>query len=245
MRQLVRLFTGRAPHAVQQDVQVASNLFLASMTQYDADFMDVHVMFGMEYPTNTLGEWLSKQGLRQFRIAETEKYAHITYFFNGGREEPFEGEERLVVPSYGLTSYASRPEMSLPEVSMSWRRVLERAEHEFIVCNIANGDMVGHSGDFDACTKAVTEVDKALSEIVPCARDAGYVVLITADHGNIEHMKEKDEPHTAHTFNDVPFIVVGQQQPLQQYGCLYQIAPTILKILGVRKPPEMTGTSLV
>ena len=201
-------------------------------------------MYPSEYPINTLGEWISKKGLKQFRVAETEKYAHITYFFNGGREEVFEGEERLVVPSLGLTNYATNPEMSLPEVTKLLVRALESEQFDLIVCNIANGDMVGHSGDLNAGIRAVLSVDEALKQIVPTAQACGFTALITADHGNIEHMWENGEPHTAHTFNEVPLVVTDKNIVLESSGHLYQIAPTILKIMGLDKPKEMTGEAM-
>lgn len=244
MRQLVDLFLGKAPGAEQDDVKPLTGLCLVSMTEYDPQYEAVQVMFPPEYPKNTLGEWVSLKNKKQFRIAETEKYAHVTYFFNGGREDEFDGETRLVIPSLGLTNYASRPEMSLPEVSKTLLRVLEMNLYDLVVCNIANGDMVGHSGDLAAGILAVKEIDKALAEIVPIAVKNNYVVMITADHGNIEKMKEKDEPHTAHTFNDVPFVVVGEEVVLPEKGYLHQIAPSILKILKIDPPAEITSQSL-
>ncbi len=245
MRQLVRLLTKRAPHTVQNTLQIPSNLYLASLIEYDKDFTNVAVLFPNELPLNTIGEWVSKKGLKQFRVAETEKYAHITYFFNGGREDVFPGEERLVVPSLGLMNYASNPEMSLPEVTNSLLRVIERNEFSLIVCNIANGDMVGHSGDMTAAATAVQLVDKALSSIVPKAEELGYTMVITADHGNIESMWSGEEPHTAHTFNHVPLVITKPGLNLPQTGYLNQIAPTILALLGLDQPQEMTSQSLI
>jgi len=244
MRQTVRLFTNRAPKTVQDDVVVPENLYLVSMTEYNAEFKDTWVLYPPEYPPNTLGEWISSQNLRQFRIAETEKYAHVTYFFNGGQEQTFPGEERLVIPSLGLTNYASNPEMSLDEVIASLERVLDKQEYDFIVCNLANGDMVGHSGDLAAGVEAVKKVDEALMKIIPACERNNYVAVITADHGNIEKMKEKDVPHTAHTFNDVPLVITADSLILPEKGCLCQVAPTILKIMGLKKPEEMTGEAL-
>lgn len=245
MRQTVRLFTNRAPKTVQDDVIVPNNLYLVSMTEYDADFKETWVLFPPDYPKNTLGEWISTQGLRQFRIAETEKYAHVTYFFNGGQEQAFPGEERLVIPSLGLTNYASNPEMSLDEVTASLERVLDKQKYDLIVCNLANGDMVGHSGDLQAGIEAVKKVDEALMKIIPACERNNYTAVITADHGNIEKMKEKDAPHTAHTFNDVPLVITDESLTIPEKGSLYQVAPTILKIMGVERPDEMTGESLI
>ncbi len=244
MRQLLDLFLGKAPGVEQDNVKSLTGLSLVTMTEYDPQYSDVKVMFPPEYPKNTLGEWMSKKNKKQFRLAETEKYAHVTYFLNGGREDEFDGETRLVIPSLGLTNYASHPEMSLPEVSKTLLRVLEMDLYDLVVCNIANGDMVGHSGDLEAGILAVKAVDKALAEIIPTAIKNNYVVLITADHGNIEKMKEKDEPHTAHTFNDVPLVIVGEDVNLPERGCLHQIAPTILKMLNIEVPEEMTSQPL-
>lgn len=244
MRQLVRLFLSKAPHIVQEKINVPENLFLVSLAEYDAEFTAVKAMFPPEIPANTLGEWISKQKLKQFRIAETEKYAHVTYFMNGGREKVFAGEERLVIPSLGLTNYASNPEMSLPEITASLMRAIATENYSLVICNIANGDMVGHSGDLDAGIKAVQAVDAALKRIVPIAIEHGYACFITSDHGNIEKMKEKGEPHTAHTFNNVPFIITDKKISLSEKGELNQIAPTILKVMGLDKPKEMTSEAL-
>ncbi len=245
MRQLVRLFTKLAPHNEQQKVVVPKNLYLASLTEYDSEYREVWVMYPPEYPTNTLGEWVASKGLKQLRIAETEKQAHVTYFLNGGREESFEGEDRLIIPSLGLTNYASNPEMSLPEVSKSLVRALESKQFDLIVCNIANGDMVGHSGSLAAGIQAVQAVDAALAQIIPTAEKNGYTVLITADHGNIEHMWENNEPHTAHTFNEVPLVITDKNIVLENTGYLHQIAPTVLKVMGLDQPPEMTSEALI
>ncbi|HAZ28289.1 MAG TPA: 2,3-bisphosphoglycerate-independent phosphoglycerate mutase [Candidatus Magasanikbacteria bacterium] len=246
MRQMVRLFLKKAPSAIQQHIMVPKNLFLSSLTSYNDDF-DAHVMpfFPKEIPKNNMGEWLSTKGLTQFRITETEKYAHVTFFFNGGQEVTFPGEERLLIPSLGLANYASHPEMSLPEVTTSLCRVLTQERFDFVVCNIANGDMVGHSGDLTAGIRAVQHVDTALSKIVSKAEACGYTVVITADHGNIEYMEHEGTPHTAHTFNDVPFLVIGQNVSLEKNGYLHQVAPTLLELMGIEKPAEMTSESLI
>lgn len=245
MRQLCQLFLRKAPHIILNDIKNPNNNFFISLTNYSSEFGEICEMFKPQALNNLLGEWISKQQLSQFRIAETEKYAHITYFFNGGREHPFENEERLVIPSLGLNNYASAPEMSLPEVTNSLLRVLKNNKHDFIVCNIANGDMVGHSGDLEAGSQAVLAVDFALSKIVPTAESFGYTVLITADHGNIEHMIEKGEPHTAHTFNNVPLIITDKNLLLPHSGFLHQVSPTILKIMGMTIPSEMDSQPLV
>ncbi|MFA4830845.1 MAG: 2,3-bisphosphoglycerate-independent phosphoglycerate mutase [Patescibacteria group bacterium] len=245
MRQMARLFTKRAPHAIQQTIEVPQNLFLASMAKYHDDFSDVQVLFSKQIPNNTLPERLDSQGLRQFRIAETEKYAHITYFFNGGRELTFANESRIIIPSLGLENYAPQPEMSLPEITKSLIRALETKSFDFLVCNIANGDIVGHSGEMAAGIKAVLAVDRALSQIVPMAAELGYTVFITADHGNIEYMHHAGQPHTAHTFNGVPLVITEQSVKLPKAGFLNQTAPTILDLMDLQKPKEMTSASLL
>jgi len=245
MRQMVHLFLKTAPHTVQQTVTVPENLFLASLTEYDKEFTPVKVLYLQETPTNSLGEWVSKQGLKQLRITETEKYAHVTYFFNGGHEAVFPNEDRLVIPSLGLTNYASSPEMSLREVTQSLKRAIEHESFDFIVTNFPNGDMVGHSGNLEAGIKAVQEIDLALSQIIPAAEKHGYTVLITADHGNIERMHDGKDPHTAHTFNNVPLIITDPKIQLPSTGYLHQIAPTILKIMGLPTPTEMTSLPII
>lgn len=246
MRQMVRLFTGRGPGAEQNKVTVPNNLFLCSLTEYDPEYREVYVMYPPEYPVNTLGEWVSKQGVSQFRLAESEKYAHVTYFFNGGREQVFPLEDRLVVPSLGLTNYASNPEMSVDEVTKTLVRVMAEDKYGLVVCNLANGDMVGHSGDIEAGMKAVLAVDKSLETIIPAAEATGYTVVITADHGNVECMNENGVPHTAHTFNHVPLLITDTQLSLPASGgYLHQIAPTILKLMKLPKPDEMTSESLI
>lgn len=245
MRQLARYFIGQAPESEQARVKLPLNLYLASLTEYDAEFRQIWVMYPPEYPKNTLGEWVSAHNLKQFRVTETEKYAHLTYFFNGGQEQTFEGESRLVIPSLGLTNYASQPEMSLPEVVKTLNRVLDEREYDLVITNFANGDMVAHSGDFPACLKAVAEVDKALAQVIPVALKNDYTVVITADHGNIEHMREKDEPHTAHSFNDVPLIITDKNLTLPAEGYLYQVAGTVLKLMDLPLPPEMGENALI
>lgn len=245
MRQLVRVMTGQAPGVIQRISRVPNNLFLTSMANYGDTFHDVHVMFPKIIPKNNLGEWINTQGLRQLRITETEKQAHVTYFINGGQDVQYAREERLIIPSLGLKNYAPEPYMSLPEITTSLTRALAQKHFDLIVCNIANADMVGHSGDFDAGVVAVHHIDRALASIVPAARNAGYTVIITADHGNLEHMHDGDQPHTAHTYNDVPLIVVGPQIVLSKVGQLNQVAPTVLSLMGISMPPQMNSKSLM
>ena len=245
MRQLTRLFSGMAPNTVQDDVNVPINLFIGTMTEYDKEIKNVSVLYPPEIPANGLGEWISKQNLKQFRIAETEKYAHVTYFFNGGHEAVFPGEERLVIPSLGLTNYASNPEMSLPEVTTSLNRALDEQKYDLVICNLANGDMIGHTGNKEAAETAIKIVDESLQKIVETAQKNNYEIIITADHGNIECMYEKDEPHTAHTYNDVPFLILNKNYQLPETGTLSQISPTILKIMELPIPPEMTSEPMI
>jgi len=245
MRQMLRLFGGIAPNAVQQSITVPNNLFLASMANYDDTYEHVHVLFPKTIPHNNIGEWISKQDMKQLRITETEKYAHITYFINGGQEITYKNEERLIIPSLGLQNYTPHPEMSLHELTNSLLRALQKEHFEFIICNIPNGDMLGHTGNIDAATKAVGFVDLALSQIIPEAERLGYTTVITADHGNIEYMEHNGGPHTAHTFNDVPFLVTDTSIKLSKTGFLHQTSPTILNIFGLDKPKEMDSTSLL
>jgi 2,3-bisphosphoglycerate-independent phosphoglycerate mutase len=189
-----------------------------------------------------LGEWISNQNLRQFRIAETEKYAHVTYFFNGGQEQTFPGEERLVIPSLGLTNYASNPEMSLDEVTASLERVLDKQEHDFIVCNLANGDMVGHSGDLAAGIEAIKKVDEALMKIIPACERNSYVAVITADHGNIEKMKEKDAPQLL-LLSCCALVITDNSLSLQK-KVVFAKWRNNFDVYGCRKTRKWTGEAL-
>lgn len=196
---------------------------------------------------NGLGEYLSSLGLRQLRIAETEKYPHVTYFFNGGEEQVYPGEERILVPSPKVATYDLQPEMSAPEVT---RRILEAiasGSYQAIICNYANGDMVGHTGVFDAAVKAVETLDTCVGQCVEAMLAAGGEVLITADHGNCERMHDHQnaQPHTQHTLEQVPFLYVGRQATIREGGSLRDIAPTLLAMMGLDKPAEMTGQSLI
>ena len=244
MKQMVRLFLGQAPHTVQDDVSIPNNLFLASMANYDESFKDVRVLFNKTIPKNNLGEWVSGQGIKQLRLTETEKLAHVTYFVNGGQDIQYKNEERLIIPSLGLKNYAPEPQMSLPEITKSLVRAMEQSHFELIVSNIANGDMVGHSGDFRAGLQAAELIDMSLKTIIPAAEQAGYTVLITADHGNLEQMHDGDGPHTAHTFNDVPVVITNTNIELPKEGYLHQVAPTVLSLMGLDMPAEMDSSSL-
>jgi 2,3-bisphosphoglycerate-independent phosphoglycerate mutase len=194
---------------------------------------------------NSLGEYLSGLGLRQLRIAETEKYAHVTFFFSGGREEAYPGEDRILVPSPKVATYDLQPEMSCPEVTEKLVAAIGSGKYDFIVCNLANADMVGHSGKLDAAIKAVEAVDAALGKLVAAIRTAGGEMLISADHGNLEQMRADDgQPHTQHTVGPVPLVYVGRPATLAP-GALRDLAPTVLALMALPQPAEMTGRSLV
>ncbi len=219
------------------------------MTEYDADF-SLPVAFPPEPLVNGLGEVVANAGLSQLRIAETEKYAHVTFFFNGGREAPFPGEDRLLVPSpREVKTYDLKPEMSAFKVADELIERLDKKSYDLIVLNFANGDMVGHTGVLDAAVKACATVDKCLGMILEKLDEKGIAALVTADHGNAETLiDECGKPATAHTTNPVPFIVVGYDGPvsgLRRGGILADIAPTLLQIMGIEQPEEMSGTSLL
>ena len=217
------------------------------LTEYDAR-LPAPVAFGPDDLRRTLGETLSGAGLTQLRIAETEKYAHVTFFFSGGREEPFAGEERILVPSPKVATYDLQPSMSLPELTARLVEAIGSGRFDAVVCNIANPDMVGHSGDLQAAILAAQAVDVALGEIEAAVRSAGGALLITADHGNLEMMRDPStgQPHTAHTVGPVPLVYVGQRQArLCEGGALRDVAPTVLDLLGLAPPVEMTGRSLL
>ena len=217
------------------------------MTTYDETFQ-LPVVFPPVRLTHILGEVLSSRGVRQLRIAETEKYAHVTFFFNGGEEQPFPLEDRVLVPSpREVATYDLKPEMSAREVTAEVVKRIRSREYGFILINYANPDMVGHTGVLEAAVKAVEVLDECLGRVITAARENGCRVLITADHGNLETMKDRHtgQPHTAHTTDPVPFIVVGEQVKLRQGGCLADVAPSVLRLLGIEQPAEMTGTSLI
>jgi 2,3-bisphosphoglycerate-independent phosphoglycerate mutase len=215
-------------------------------TEYDAGFTRVKVAFPPKCPANTLGEYLSELGLSQLRLAETEKYAHVTFFFNGGREEPFPGEERVLIPSPQVATYDLQPEMSAPDLAAEAVRRIEAGEQDVIIMNFANCDMVGHTGNYTAAVRAVEAVDACLGKVLAAAAKVGGLVLVTADHGNAEQMANADgSPMTAHTTNPVPFHIVGIGGKLRAGGRLADIAPTMLDLLGYEVPAEMDGRSLI
>ncbi len=221
-------------------------LYYCCMTPYDATFKGVHILFDKENVPDTIGEWISKQGLTQLRIAETEKYAHVTFFLNGGREEKFPGEERILVPSPKVATYDLKPEMSACEVKERLVEALDTRRFDFICLNFANGDMVGHTGVYDAICKAVKAVDACVADVVEAAKRNGYEVVMIADHGNADHALNADgTPNTAHSLNPVPIVVVSERVRSIRDGILADVAPTVLKLMGVEQPAEMTGTPLV
>ena len=217
------------------------------MTPYDASFTGVNILFPKENVTNTLGEYLSAQGKRQLHTAETEKYAHVTFFFNGGRETPYEGEDRILVPSPKVATYDLKPEMSAYEVKDKLVGAINTQEYDFIVVNFANGDMVGHTGIYNAIAKAVHAIDNCVKDVVETAKANDYEVIIIADHGNADNAINEDEtPNTAHSLNPVPFIyVTNNNSATVKDGRLADVAPSILHIMGLEKPEEMTGENLI
>lgn len=221
-------------------------LYYCCLTPYDASFTGLHILFDKENVPQTIGEVVSAAGRSQLRIAETEKYAHVTFFFNGGREQVFEGEDRILINSPKVATYDLQPVMSAPEVKDALVSDLATGKHDMIILNFANGDMVGHTGVYDAIVAAVRYIDSAVGEVVRAARAAGYTVLITADHGNADHAVNEDgTPNTAHSLNKVPFIVVDDDVKTVADGRLCDIAPTILALMGIEQPAVMTGHSLI
>ena len=216
------------------------------MTQYDATMPNVDVAFKPQSLTNTIGEYVSDKGLTQLRIAETEKYAHVTFFFNGGVEKQYENEDRILVKSPKVATYDLQPEMSAYEVSDKCCEAIRSGKYDMIILNFANCDMVGHTGVFDAAVSAVQAVDKCVGDVVTAIKEMDGTALITADHGNADKMYEADgSPFTAHTTNPVPFCVVNYPCTLREGGRLADIAPTMLKIMGLPQPEEMTGKSII
>ncbi|MBQ0006496.1 MAG: 2,3-bisphosphoglycerate-independent phosphoglycerate mutase, partial [Alistipes sp.] len=221
-------------------------LYYCCLTPYDDSFKGLHILFDKENVPDTLGETVAKAGLKQLRIAETEKYAHVTFFFNGGRETPFENESRILVNSPKVATYDLQPEMSAPEVADKLMAELRKGEFDMIILNFANGDMVGHTGVYDAICKAVKTIDSLTGKVVETARQAGYTVLITADHGNADYAVNPDgSPNTAHSLNPVQFIVVDDDVKSVRDGRLADIAPTMLKLMDVPQPADMTGEVLI
>lgn len=244
-RQITRAFT--KPGFDAFEVTKNLDLHYYTFTSYDNEFENVEVIFPPVDLVNTLGELVSKHHLKQLRIAETEKYPHVTYFFNGGREEPFDGEDRILIPSPKVATYDLQPEMSAPAVANALCDQLITEEHHLSILNFANPDMVGHTGDMEAAIKAVETIDRLLKKIVKTAQEHDFEVLIIADHGNADCMKNADGSlHTSHTTALVPALVISQQNISSlRDGTLADVAPTLLQLIGIDKPKEMTGKSLI
>ena len=223
-------------------------LHYLTMTRYDDSFKNVHIVYDKDNLTDTLGEVIASKGYRQIRIAETEKYAHVTFFFNGGREEPFEGESRILIPSPKVATYDLQPEMSAYLVKDAIVAELKKGEVDFVALNFANGDMVGHTGLYSAIEKAVKAVDECVEAVTETARANGYTVIIIADHGNADYAVNPDgSPNTAHSLNPVPIVVVSDAVKIKAVhdGVLADVAPTVLALMGIEQPAAMTGHSLV
>ncbi|MGC9352285.1 MAG: 2,3-bisphosphoglycerate-independent phosphoglycerate mutase [Mariniphaga sp.] len=224
------------------------NLQWYTMTNYKADFKGINVIFDKENVTNTMGEVVSKAGLKQIRIAETEKYAHVTFFFSGGREEPFEGEERILIQSPRVPTYDLQPEMSAPKIKDAIVPKLKNQAAHFVCLNFANGDMVGHTGVYEAIYKAIMAVDQCAKEVVEAALEGGYDIMIIADHGNADNaLNEDGSENTAHSLNPVPCIFVSNDKTHVKLepGILADVAPTLLNVMGLEVPKEMTGKNLI
>ena len=231
----------------EQGMQTIPGLQFYCMTPYDASFKGVHILFDKENVQNTLGEYLAANGKTQLHIAETEKYAHVTFFFNGGRETPYDAEERILVPSPKVATYDLKPEMSAYEVKDKLVEAIKTQKFDFIVVNYANGDMVGHTGIYEAIEKAVKAIDECVKDTVEAAKANDYEVIIIADHGNADHaLNEDGTPNTAHSLNPVPFVYVTANKDAKvENGVLADVAPSILHILGMEQPAEMTGKDLI
>jgi 2,3-bisphosphoglycerate-independent phosphoglycerate mutase len=244
-REITRAFTDAAFDGFIRE-RVPQLSHFCALTQYQANF-NVEVVFPPTAVRNGFGEYISRLGLHQLRIAETEKYAHVTYFFNGGEETVYPGEDRILIKSPDVATYDLQPEMNAAEVTDKLVAAIESRQYQAIVCNYANADMVGHSGDFDAAKRAVEAIDVGLGRVVEAMRATGGETLIIADHGNAEQMRDPitGEPHTAHTINLVPFVYIGRPAMVEDTGALEDVAPTLLRMMGLSQPTEMGGHALV
>ncbi len=244
-RQITRPFIEKDFDAFERKHELKLGCF-TSLTEYHSDY-DIPVAYPAERLNNVFGDYVSKLGMHQLRIAETEKYAHVTFFFNGGREEPFEFEDRILVPSPNVATYDQQPEMNAITLTDKLVEAIEGGKYDVIICNYANPDMVGHSGNFNAAVKAIETIDDCLARLLVAIDKAGGEMLITADHGNAEMMfnKETGQAHTAHTTNPVPFVYYGRDATMATSGALSDVAPTLLYLMGIEQPTEMTGRSLV
>jgi 2,3-bisphosphoglycerate-independent phosphoglycerate mutase len=243
-REITRVFTQRSFDGFEREY---FNNFFVCMTQYDKTFEDVHIAFKPQSLENTFGEYISRMGLSQLRIAETEKYAHVTFFFNGGTEIAYEKEERALIPSPKVATYDLKPEMSAYEVTDEVVKRIRQNKYDVIILNYANPDMVGHTGIMSAAIKAVEAVDECLGKVMEAIDEQDGIALITSDHGNSEQLidYETGGPFTAHTTNAVPLIITGMTGIKLREGKLADLAPTMLDIIGLEKPAEMTGESLI
>ena len=217
-----------------------------SLTEYHSDY-DIPIAYPAERLSNVFGDYVSQLGMHQLRIAETEKYAHVTFFFNGGREEPFKFEDRILIPSPDVATYDQQPEMNAIKLTDNMIEAMESGKYDVIICNYANADMVGHSGKFDAAVKAIETLDDCLARLITTVDKSGGELLVTADHGNAEMMfdKKTGQAHTAHTVNPVPFVYYGRPATMANSGALSDVAPTMLYLMGLEQPSEMTGRSLI
>lgn len=231
----------------EEGMKTIPNLQYFTMTPYDPNYKNVNIIFDKDNVQNTLGEYLSSLGKKQLHIAETEKYAHVTFFFNGGREAEFDGEERILIPSPKVATYDLQPEMSAYGVKDALVAEINKQKFDFIVVNYANGDMVGHTGIYEAIQKAVVAVDACLKETVEAAKANAYEVIIIADHGNADNAVNEDgSPNTAHSLNPVPFVYISENKEVTlQNGVLADVAPSLCKIMGIPQPKEMTGKNLI
>lgn len=244
-RQLTRAFTERDFSGFQRAWWPKDMPFF-TLTSYAHDIL-APMAFPPETIQNSFGEYLSRLGLKQLRIAETEKYAHVTFFFNGGKEQPYPGEERILVPSPNVATYDLKPEMSAFEVTDRLVEAIRSGRYDAIICNYANADMVGHTGNLEATTRAIEALDACIGRVVAAQRAMGGEVVITADHGNAEMMQDTHthQAHTAHTINPVPFLYIGRPAHMASDGALSDVAPSLLSIMGLPQPPEMSGHSLI